>query len=97
MNGNNKGIITIPIGITVLVAIFLFVYSMVTGKVLTMRTLLVLSGGALFFSFVLTLAGYAYIDIFKDFISANRKGRIIIATILLLYVLRAIYQMSLSK
>ncbi|BES63692.1 hypothetical protein SANA_01310 [Gottschalkiaceae bacterium SANA] len=96
MNRDNR-VIIIPIIFAFLFTIVAGIYGVANGTFIGIKSLFILFGCVGIFSFVVSLSIQALKDIIVDFFDSNNKGKIIIVLILLTYILRALYQMSLAK
>lgn len=90
-------VLIIPIVFAFLVTVILGGYGFVSGNQLSLKMYLLLFGMLGIFCVIISLAIQALMDIVIDFFDSNTKGQIIILLIILIYVLRMLYQMKLAE
>ena len=96
MNKENR-VVLIPGIFTVLVTTIIGGYGLLKGNITTFKSIAIIFGGVYFLSLALSVAFRMFSEIANDFFKSNNKGKIAIALIVIAFILRALYQISLSN
>lgn len=96
MNKDNR-IIILPILLAAIVTVALEVYAGINGRFSGIKDSLKFFGGTTFFFFVFGMIIRFTREFIEDFFETNFKGKISLLLILIGFILRAFYQMRLSK
>ncbi|WP_430885875.1 hypothetical protein [Fusibacter sp. JL216-2] len=90
-----NNVLVIPTIIAVIVTMLSGIYGVINGTASNFKDLLIIFGGLLFLCLGIAYALKFYRELASDFVRGSSKGRVLIALIVLTYVLRALYQISL--
>ncbi len=87
----------IPLIFALLLTVSVAIYGYSTGNHRNIKDMLLLFGLVSFFGMIMATVFKSFLEMIRDFFAYDIKGKILLIVIFLGYVLRAFYQMSLSK
>lgn len=96
MNKDNR-VVVIPLIFAIFVTTIIGGYGLLKGTVSSFKSIAIIFGGVCFLSLALSISLRMFRELIDDFLKSNTKGKIAIVLIVVAFILRALYQMSLSN
>lgn len=96
MNKDNR-VVVIPIVFSVFMTSIICGYGLFKGNITSVIDIAIIFGGIWFLSMAVSISFRLFGELLDDFFRANAKGKIAIALIVVAFVLKALFQISLSR